>query len=392
MKNNEQESSKIKILHIITRLDKGGSAENTLLTVMGMDPSRYTSDVLCGVSDNPPSQNEAAALSGGIRITRLPYLVREISPMKDARALCQIIKIIRRRKYDIVHTHTSKAGLLGRVAARIAGIKRIVHTPHGNVFQGYFSDFMTQIFIGIEKWCMSFTNILIALTQTGKMEHLAVGIGNEQSIRVVESGINLEPYLKTDTPKEEAKKKLGVSPEKFVVGTVARLVTVKNHRMIVNAAANMVKKAENSLFLFAGDGPLRKELEDRVAKMGLTDHFLFLGWKNEVPEILNACDVFVMCSKNEGMGRAFVEAQAAGVPCIGTSVGGIPDVISANETGFLVHPEDSLALSDILIDLYNNPEKLSEMSRACRKWVDPQFSAKRMVETLDKIYQELMDN
>jgi len=233
--------------------------------------------------------------------------------------------------------------------------------------------------------------MLITLTESGKREHLAVGIGPGTRITAIASGIELKPFLNNQTSKSEARQRLGINESRFVVGSIARLVSIKNHRVIVEAAPACVTQAPDILFVFVGDGPRRAELERRVAQLCLQRFFKFQGWRNDVEAILPAFDVFAMPSLNEGMGRAFVEAQACGIPVIGSRVGGVPDVIREGETGLLVDPAKSEELSTAILGLYGDAQRRTVMSRTCRDWVAPRFSAERMVERIDGLYRSLLE-
>ncbi len=381
---------RLKILHIITRLDKGGSAENTLLTAMGLNKDVYQVDILAGYSKNPPSENEVLAIAQGVGVARIDHLIRDVNLRKDLVALWKIFRHIRRGKYHLVHTHTSKAGFMGRIAARLAGIRAIVHTPHGHVFHGYFPPAKTKVFILLERFCMRLTSALITLTEKGKQEHLAVGIGPSHRIMAIPSGVPLSPYLRPSVPLNTARLELGIPTDRFVVGTIARLVPVKNHALLVAAAPLCIAKAPNILFVFVGGGPLEKRLQTEISFKGLSPYFQFFGWRNDITSFLTASDLFALPSLNEGMGRAFVEAQANGVPVIGPRVGGVPDVIKEGKTGLLIDPQNPQDLANAIIELQRDPQRRKQMAVACREWVNPQFSVEKMVETIDGLYRSLL--
>jgi glycosyltransferase involved in cell wall biosynthesis len=377
----------MKTLHIITRLDCGGSAENTLLTAIGMSRKGHITDIVCGTSDNPASVNEKIAEESGVTVTRLDCLVRNPSLVKDCFALFTLIRLIRKGRYDIVHTHTSKAGILGRAAAKLAGAPCIVHTPHGHIFYGYFSALITAVFVHLERLASMFTNAQITLTQAEKRDYLLHNIGTPDRIFPVYSGIDLDPFKHPAHPRGETRRSLGLDESKFVAGTVARLVPVKNHDLIVSAALRMKNEFRDIRFVFVGDGELRGDLEARVKENGMSDRFIFTGWRNDISDLLAAFDIFIMCSKNEGMGRAFVEAQAAGVPVIGTRVGGVAEVLDEGRTGYLVDPDNAHELAEKIEILYRRKSHRNALSDACRKWVDPKFSAALMVDEIESVYR-----
>jgi glycosyltransferase involved in cell wall biosynthesis len=380
----------IKICHIITRLDLGGSAENTLLTAIGLHSRGYTVDIVCGRSDNPPSPRETEALALGVRIIRINELVRPIAPVSDALALIRLIRLMRENRYDLLHTHTSKAGIVGRIAGAMAGVPVIVHTPHGHIFYGYFSSLLTVIFTFLERIVTRKTHALITLTNKEKQDYLVRNIGSPDRIHPILSGIDLAPYLAPKPGRDEFRASIGLTPSDFVAGTVARLVPVKNHDGIVSAAAQIIRRCPDLRFVFIGDGELRVPLESRIRSLGLENRFVFLGWRNDISECLAAFDLFVMCSHNEGMGRAFIEAQASGVPVIGSRVGGVEEAVAERKTGFLVDPEKSEELAGVLERLYTDRPQLARMSAACRAHVDPAFGKEVMVDKIDVLYRSLM--
>jgi len=277
---------------------------------------------------------------------------------------------------------------LGRLAACIARSKCIIHTPHGHIFYGYFSKPLTGFFIALERLCQTWTNALITLTEKEKTDYLEKGIGPASKIYPVLSGIDLGPFLNPDSGRGPARNSLGLGETDFVAGTVARLVPVKNHAMIIEAAALLKDRLPGMRFVFIGDGELHQDLLNRICSLGMDGSFVFTGWRNDIPSLLPAFDIFIMCSRNEGMGRAFVEAQAAGLPVIGSNVCGIPEVLVQGKTGFLVEPGNPGQLADTIRMLYDERDKLGERAVECRKWAQEHFSADVMVEKIEEIYKK----
>jgi glycosyltransferase involved in cell wall biosynthesis len=380
----------IRICHLITRLDLGGSAENTLLSAIGLASRGYAVDLICGRSENPSSLNEQRALGQGVRIIRMNELVRPIAPLRDLLAVLRLVGIMKRNRYMLLHTHTSKAGIAGRIAGYIARVPIVVHTPHGHIFYGYFSRLLTNLFTWLERIVTRKTDALITLTHREKRDYLDRNIGRADRIHPVLSGIDLAPYLAPKTHRQELRASFGLHATDFVAGTVARLVPVKNHALIIDAAAHIKERCPAMRFVFIGDGELRAFLENRIAAQGLVDRFIFLGWRTDIAECLSVFDLFVMCSHNEGMGRAFVEAQASGIPVIGSRVGGIGEALSEGTTGLLVNPTNPVELAGHLERLYENRADLARMASSCRSFVHPRFSSDTMVETLDRIYRSLL--
>jgi glycosyltransferase involved in cell wall biosynthesis len=378
------------ILHIITRLDLGGSAENTLLTALGLVEKGYRVTIICGSSDNPPSGTEKTAVTAGIRIIRMRHMVRNISLWHDTAAVLSLFAHMKTCRYSLVHTHTSKAGIIGRAAACLAGVRPVVHTPHGHIFYGYFSKFITAVFVHAERALMRCTDILITLTHKEKDDYLAKGIGSAGKIAVVYSGIDLGRFLTSGGLRKSTRAGLGLTETDVVIGTIARLVPIKNHEMIVEAARILHDCMPYLRFVFAGDGELRETLEASVQARGLADRFVFAGWRSDIAELVSAFDIFVMCSRNEGLGRAFLEAQAGGVPVVGTRVGGVAEVLDEGNTGLLVESGDARALAAAIGRLAADRDVRARMSAACRQWVTSRFSAGAMVDKIEGLYRGLL--
>lgn len=379
---------RLRILHVITRLDKGGSAENTLLTALGNAEHGHHVELLCGVSDNPPSENEHRAKKQGITITRYKSLVREISPFKDFITLLRIFSYLKMHPCDVLHTHTSKAGIIARIAGKLAGITCILHTPHGHIFYGYFSATKTRLLIAVERIVTKNTAALITLTRGERNDYLDRNIGSPDSVYPIFSGIELKPYLETHYDRTTTRKELGIPNNCYLAGTVARLVRVKNQDLTVSAAQLLAESHPDIRYLFVGDGDMRTHLERRIKEAGLSRQFIFTGWRNDIPRLLHAMDLFIMCSYNEGMGRAFVEAQASGLPVIGSRVGGVPEVLIEGETGYLVSPTDHRALADGIRWWYDRRNNRKATVRRCREWVNPRFSMETMVESIEALYNK----
>ena len=378
------------ILHIITRLDCGGSAENTLLTAIGFHKKGYRVSIVAGHSANPRSVNEQAALSAGIPIVRTGRLVRNISPISDLLAVLYLYRIIKKGSFDIVHTHTSKAGIVGRCAAILAGAQHVVHTPHGHIFYGYFTPSITGIFTFFERLLQQWTGALITLTKREKQDYLDRAIGPASKIYPVLSGIQLSQFLNPPRPREAMRRELGLNDTDFVAGTVARLVPIKNHDIIIEAAAELKQKLPQAHFVFVGDGELRQGLELKASMYGLHDRFTFTGWREDIPSLLASFDLFILCSHNEGMGRAFVEAQAAGIPVIGSNVGGIPEVLEVGITGYLVPPDDPRELASKINLLYEDRGNAVSRGEKCRAWAVSQFSHESMIDNIEKVYFQVL--
>ena len=383
-------SRKIKVLHIITRLDKGGSAENTFLTVKGLDKERFEVSLMCGPADDPRQERRTQVEECGIPFIFLPQLVRNIHLVRDPVALFKIYRFLKKEKFDMVHTHTSKAGLLGRFAAKLAKTPLIIHTPHGHVFYGYFGPLKTRLFILLERLAGRITDRIIALTQNEKEDYTAQRIAGKDRCVVIPSGIELAQFRElSQDEKAELKKEIGI-PENFaVVGTAGRLVPVKDPGSLIEASRHIIARFPETCFLFAGDGPLKKYLQKKAVSMGIEENIFFLGWRDDVARILSLLDIFCLPSLNEGMGRVLAEAMALGKPIVASRAGGIPDLITHGRNGFLVPPQNPEELAGHIQRLLEDKGLREKMGREGQDTVS-ELTHETMVQKIENMYQELM--
>ncbi len=390
---------KIKVLHIITRFDKGGSAQNTFLTLLGLKKQNFNPCLIAGLSLESEMKNEEMK-SKEIDIKRLesedidfiqcPALVRKINIIKDFKAFFDIWKLIKKSKPLIVHTHSSKAGLLGRLAAKFAGIPIIVHTPHGHVFFGYFGPIKTRIFIILEKLASRITDKIIALTNREKEDHINLGIANENKFVVIHSGVELKKFKEVPyNEKQNFKKELGIPENALIIGSAGRLEPVKGPEFLIEAACHILPEYPDTFFVFAGDGELKRDLEKKALEIGIEKNIVFLGWRDDIAEIISVYDIFVLPSLNEGMGRVLVEAMALEKPIVASNIGGIPDLVSHGKNGFLVPPKDPRELANYIQILIEDEEKRAEMGKAGKEMVE-NFSKEKMVEKIAELYKELI--
>jgi glycosyltransferase involved in cell wall biosynthesis len=373
----------IRALHVITRLVVGGAQENTLLSVRGLQGLGYRAELAAGPEAGPEG---ALPVPEEVPFHPIPCLVREVRLWKDLRATWQLYRLLR-RGYDVVHTHTSKAGVVGRIAARLAGVPVVVHTPHGHVYRGYGGPWKSRGFVWAERLLARWTDALVALTDGERGEHLRERVGRPECWHVVPSGVELERYRST-TPLRRAD--LGLPESAFVVGCVARLVPVKGVEDALRAVAELRDLVPPVHLALVGDGPQRGTLEALAGRLGLRGRAHFLGLRQDVPRLLPLFDVLVLPSRNEGMGRAVVEAQAAGVPVVASRVGGIPDVVLHGQTGLLVPPADPRALAAALACLAADPAGRARMAERARRFVSHGLSAEAMVASLDRLYRHLL--
>ena len=379
---------RIRVAHVITRLCKGGAQENTFHTVRLANRDRYEVDLISGPAEGPEGSLEDRVREAGITIEHVPSLVRQIQPMSDFRAWQELTRLFRARHYDIVHTHTSKAGFLGRLAAFRAKVPIVVHTPHGNIFQGYFSQPVTQCFIAAERYAARRTDRIIELTPSGIEEHLACGIGRREQYTTIFSGIDLSPYDRAIAQRAETRRALGFFPDDIVIGAVGRLEPVKGFSYFVSAAKMVADTVPQARFILAGQGALESELREAAAPLGT--QFEILGFRHDVADLMAVMDVFVLSSLNEGMGRVLLEAGAAGTASVATRVGGVPDIVTPERTGLLVPARDAEALAEAILRLVHNRVLRETLGQNARAFVVPAFGLEQMVQQIEALYETLI--
>jgi len=377
-----------RVLHVITRLDRGGSADNTIVSCLRLAARGWEVSLACGPTVDPSPLLADLRQSGSIRRIDVPSLVRPIRPAKDVRAAAELKKIIARGRFDIVHTHSSKAGLLGRWAAR-GSAARVVHTPHGHVFDGYFGVPLTQVILAAERKAAAWCDRIVVLTDAGRRDHLDRRVGRAAQFVTIPSGVPLGKVSHALEARASAREALGIAPDAFVVGCVARLEPVKGQIHLVEAIARLAASMPSLTLLLAGDGERREALESHARARGIADRVIFAGAVADPVQALAASDLFALPSLNEGMGRAAVEAMAAGVPVIASAVGGLPEVLDRGNAGLLVPPGDPGALADAIRELAGSPDKRSRLAGAARIRA-ARYDENVMIDRLDTLYRELL--
>ncbi len=356
-----------RIVHVITRLEPGGSSENTVASAAWQAGRGMEVTLIHG-----PCRG-SLPVPASVSAIELPDLGREISPPRDLRAYAALRRIFRELKPDIVHTHTSKAGFLGRLAAAGCGAK-VVHTPHGHLLYGYYDVAKTRLFLAAERFAARFTDGFIALTEGEKRESLAAGIGRPEQWAVAHSGVDLPEH-----PPEVSRKELGVPEGRFVIGTVARLEPVKGVTYFVKAAGALRKilGPVHPFFLVVGDGAECSRLYRLAKAAGIMNDCLFTGFQKDVYAYLAAMDVYVQPSLNEAMGRTVLQAQHMGLPVVASRVCGIPDVVREGETAFLVKSASPEQISAAVAKLARDADLRSAMGRAAAAFTREKDAAGR---------------
>jgi glycosyltransferase involved in cell wall biosynthesis len=325
----------------------------------------------------------------GVTVFQVPSLVREINPVLDAWATVTLWRLLRRVRPEVVHTHTSKAGAVGRLAAWLAGIPVVIHTPHGHLFYGYYGRFLSTLVCFAERLLGRLTDRIVTLTDRGAQEHVQYTIASPQKFVTIPGGNSLAQFRSMRVNAIDKRKELGLPPEGPIIGAVGRLVPIKGHTWLLRAVPRVLAEFPQACVVLIGDGPLLGELKELAAELGISPHVVFLGTRHDMPGCLAALDLFVLPSLNEGMGRALVEAMAVGCPVVATRVGGIPDVVTDGMTGLLVPPRDDRALAEAILTLLRNRSRRAAYGAAARRHVDGRFDVETMVHNIERLYDEV---
>ncbi len=383
----------MRVAHVITRMIIGGAQQNTLFTVE--DQYRDYQDevaLITGPTTGPEGTLIPRAEQGGFELRIIPHLTRSISPLNEWRAYRELITELRDFQPELVHTHSSKAGILGRAAAWKLKIPT-VHTIHGAAFHFGQSPLQYRAYIAAEKWAASRCDRIVSVCDAMTEQYVAAGITSVDRCDTVYSGMDVEPFLTPPRPPEEVRKELGIEPHHIVIGKVARLFHLKGHKYLIEAAKQIVEAQPDVRFLLVGDGILRSEFEERISELGLSKHFIFAGLvpPERVPELIHAMDIVVHTSVWEGLARVLPQGLIAGKPVVSYDVDGAREIVIPEETGYLLPPESIEPLSHALIELASDPEKREGFGQTGRSRFTDQFRHETMTRRLREIYQRVLD-
>lgn len=380
----------IRVLRAIARLNVGGPAIHATLLAERLDPQRYCTTLVAGTEEEQEGSYLDLVGQTPRALVRLPALGREIRGRRDFSALRQLVSVIRKVQPHIVHTHTAKAGTLGRLAAWWCGVPVIVHTYHGHVLNGYFSPLKTRVFVAIEWWLARCTHCLIAVSPQVRRDLLDLGIGTAEKFLVVPLGLDLEPLAQAETHRGELRQELALPPDAPTVGIVARLAPIKAHEVFFAAASRILERVPTARFIVVGDGARRGELHALACQLGLEKSTRFLGWRSDLARLYADLDVVVLTSKNEGSPVAVIEAMAAACAIVATRVGGVADLLEDGRTGLVVAPGDVEAIADAVVSLLHEPERRQRLGAAARAAALPAYNASRLLRDVDALYQRLL--
>lgn len=382
----------MKVVHVITRLIVGGAQENTLFTCE--DQHRLFGDdvtLIAGPGVGPEGSLEERARSGGYRVEILPELQRAIVPHRDWLAYRRLSRLLARLRPDIVHTHSSKAGILGRLAAHRHGIP-VVHTIHGASFHRGQSLFAFHTYRMLERWAGQFCDRFISVCDAMTAQYVAAGVAPPERFVTIYSGMDVEPFLHPPRPREAVRNAWGLASDDIVVCKVGRLFHLKGHEFLIEAAPQVVREVPNVRFLLIGDGILRDRLENRVHRLGLQQHFVFTGLvpPQRVPELIAASDIAVHASIWEGLARVLPQALIAGKPVVSYDIDGAREVCIPGETGMLIPPGAIDELAAAIIELARDPDLRKRLGDAGRRRFTEPFRHEYMTRRIRDVYQEVL--
>ncbi len=379
---------KVKVLHVITRLILGGAQQNTMITASRLDSRQFDVTLVSGPQTGPEGTLFGEVHRRAVNLRIINELVREISPLKDLQALAKLYRLIRTGGFDIVHTHSSKAGILGRLAAWLARVPVVVHTVHGWGFHDQMWAPQRWLFIRLERWAASISDKLIVVSDVTKAKGLQEKIGAPEQFVTIYSGIELEEFKSPALDPAKKRRELGIPSGVPVIGTVGRLSPQKAPGDLLAAARKVVSAVPEARFVIVGDGPLRNEVEQSIRVMGCGESILLTGIREDVTELMALFDIFVLASRWEGLPRVIPQAMAAGKPVVCTNVDGNSEAVTDGVNGFVVPPRDPEALCNAILTLLRDPGLIKTMGLEGRKRAAI-FCASVMVEAIDALYHAL---
>lgn len=372
----------IKVLRVIARMNVGGPAWQVSVLTRGLTPPEFHTQLVCGTVE-PGEADFIKLRDPTLPVTRLASLGRSLKLLGDVRAFVDLVRIMRRFRPDIVHTHTAKAGVLGRLAAMVALVPVRVHTFHGHVLQGYFSPRVTAAVRLVERLLARRTTALVAVGAQVRDDLLAAGIGRPEQYSVIPPGVAAARVV----DRTKARQALRLPVDAPVVVFVGRLTGIKRVDRLLEAWRTVATADPNAVLALAGAGDLLDEVQQQAASLG--DSVRFLGWQSDLAPVYAAADVAVLTSDNEGMPVTLIEASMAGAPCVTTDVGAARDVVLHESTGFVV-PTDAAAVADALMLLLADADLRATMGVAAAKHAQAAFGTNRLVDDHARLYRRLM--
>lgn len=370
----------------------GGADENTLFTIEGLNKEKYEIDLITGEEFDKDILNKVK--NHAFDIIQIKGLKWKLNFLHDPIVLLKLIKLLKKKHYDIVHTHTTKAGILGRIAAYISGVPVIVHGLHGSTFQAFNSGLLNWLLFLFERLTGRFTDSYISVSKVLSEKYVERGIGKKENYHTVYSGMELTKFYhaRDVISYQEKYEELGINTGDFLIGNVARLESRKGHKFLLDAFKNVIKKQKDGhlKLLIIGEGNKREYLENYVKELNLGEKVIFTGYRKDVEELMAVMDIFVLTSLREGLPRVLVQAAAVGMPSVAFNVDGVSEIIKDNYNGFLVEAKDLGQLENRIVKYMNNKELVLLHGRNGREFIENKWSIKGMVDRIDKIYQDLV--
>ncbi len=386
----------MRILRIIARLNVGGPARHVTLLNAALAARGHETLLVHGAIEPGEASLERLVRELNVPAVRCDGLGRSVRVGSDVRALSAIARLIARFRPDIVHTHTAKAGTLGRVAAfayNLATPRRsravVVHTFHGHVFDGYFSPGASRLIRMTERGLAAISDRIVTISPRQRDDIVdRYRIATRDKTRVVPLGLDLDPLLALRAGSPGMRLELNIPADAIVVGYAGRMVPVKDLVTLIDGFARADPAVHGLYLILAGDGPEREELASRSRALGIADRTRFIGWTDDLPRLYGTMDIFALSSINEGTPVAAIEAMAAGRPVVATSVGGVPDVVDSDVTGLLVPPQDAIALGEALSRLARDAGIRQRMGASARLKAAHNYSYQRLADDVERLYQE----
>jgi glycosyltransferase involved in cell wall biosynthesis len=379
----------VRVLRVFSRLNIGGPAVHVILLTAGLADRGYSTRLVVGHEAPREGNMLDLAAAKGVTCLRLPGLGREIRPWNDVRALLGLRRVIREFRPHVVHTHTAKAGMLGRIAARLERVPVTVHTFHGHVLSGYFGRVKTGVYRALEAWLARSTSALVTVSESVRQDLAAHGVAPPERIRVVPLGLEIDG-LAGSLPRGKLRGEARFADSAPLVGLVGRLAPVKDAGTFLRAAVEVHARRPEVRFSIVGDGDERPALEADARALGLDGIVHFHGWHRDMAAVYGDVDVAVNCSRNEGTPVALIEALAAARPVVATAVGGTPDLLGGGSRGILVPPSDPAALSAAILSALAGGPEIDAARTAGQSYVLAHHSARRLLDDLDDLYRELL--
>jgi len=387
-------SDPIRVLRVIARLNVGGPALHVSYLTRGLDERGYDTTLVTGTVGPEEGSMEYVLREQGIVPHYVHALQRDIAVSADVRAIRELRRLIVELRPDVLHTHTAKAGALGRVAAVLAGSARpraVVHTFHGHVLRGYFGRRRASGFLGVERVLARVTDVLVAVSPQIRDELVELRVARRDRFEVIRLGLDLESRVSAPPgARERQRHALGVADDAVVVAWLGRMTSIKRVDDLLRAFARVAAADPRAELVLAGDGPLRDELQGLAVSLGIAGRTRFLGLQRDVGELYAAADIVALCSANEGTPVSLIEALAAGRPVVSTDVGGVADVVKNEETGLLVPAGEIDALADAILVLARDDELRSRLAAAAPGDMRQRYSVERLVDDVDRLYRRLL--